>query len=82
MNDSQKNLLKFVGAIALGMLSFPPYREYGISISAGHEYLSSTGYAFIFDLPYRATVDAATLLVQWVGVLIVGGIIFFGLKDK
>lgn len=41
-----------------------------------------SGYAFLLDLPNRATVDIGTLLVQWVGVLIVGAIAFFLLKEK
>ncbi len=41
-----------------------------------------SGYAFLFELPDRATVDVTTLIVQWLGVLIVGAIAFFLLKDK
>jgi hypothetical protein len=62
------------------MLLFPPYRVYGRGDYSNT--VTMTGYAFIFDLPHRATVDVATLLVQWVGVLIVGAIAFFLQREK
>jgi hypothetical protein len=80
MNDMQKRLLIAVGVIVLGMLLYPPYRVYGVGDSANT--LRDTGYALIFELPFRAIVDIGTLLVQWVGVLIVGSIAFFLLKSK
>lgn len=80
MNNMQKKLLIAVGIIVLGMLLYPPYRVYGVGDYANS--LRDTGYALIFELPFRATVDIGTLLVQWVGVLIVGGIAFFLLKSK
>ena len=80
MNDMQKKTLIAVGTVVLGMLVFPPYRifYYGSNSSSIRE----TGYAWLFALPDQATVDVATLVVQWIGVLIVGGIAFFLLKDK
>ncbi len=72
--------LATVGAIVLAMLIYPPYRIY--ARGGNGNVIMDTGYAFLFDLPDRATVDVTTLLVQWVGVLIVGVIAFFLLKDK
>ena len=80
MNDMQRKALIAVGTLVLGMLVYPPYRLF-----ATGDYSSSiieTGYAWLFALPDQATVDVATLAVQWIGVLIVGAIAFFVLKDK
>lgn len=77
MNDIQKKLLVAIGAVVLIMLLYPPYRVYGYSGN-----ISFTGYAWLFDLPFRATVDVVTLVVQWLGVSIVGGIAYFILKTK
>ena len=82
MNDKQKIVLMAVGALILGMLLFVPYKVYG----RGGNVLSH-GYDWIFTLPSRssvgflASVDIGLLLTQWLGVLIVGGIAFFLLKD-
>ena len=75
MNDMQRKTLIAVAVVVLGMLLYPPYQGAGYSSSL-------TGYSWLFSLPYKATVDVATLLTQWVGVLIVGGIAFLTLKSK
>ena len=80
MNETQRKVLIGVGAIVLVMLIYPPYRIYGYGGSSSA--IIESGYAFLFELPGRATVDVTTLLVQWVGILIVGAIAFFLLKDK
>ena len=80
MNETQRKVLIGVGAIVLAMLIYPPYRIYGYGASSNA--VIESGYAFLFELPDRATVDVTTLLVQWVGVLIVGAIAFFLLKNK
>lgn len=80
MNDIQRKTLMGIGAVIFAMLIYPPYRIYG-----GGKFSSSifdSGYAFIFDLPSRATVDVVTLLAQWVGIIIVGAIAVFLLKDN
>ena len=51
-------------------------------METGTGYVSYSGYDFILDMPSRATVDTVTLIVQWLGVLIVGAIIFFILGDR
>lgn len=80
MNDIQRKTLMGIGAVIFVMLIYPPYRIYGRGNYSSSIY--DSGYAFLLDLPNRATVDIGTLLVQWVGVLIVGGIAFFLLKEK
>jgi hypothetical protein len=83
MNNKQKLALMAVGALILGMLLFPPYILY--SKRSGKVF--NHGYDWIFSLPSRsevgflASVDIGLLLTQWVGVLIIGGIGFFLLKD-
>jgi hypothetical protein len=76
MNEIQRKVLMGVGVIVLFMLIYPPYQIYRFKS------LIDSGYAFLFDLPHTAIVDVTTLLIQWVGVLIVGAIVFFSLKDK
>lgn len=66
--------------MVLAMLIYPPFRTYGFGGNSNA--VISSGYAFLFELPERASVDVATLLIQWVGVLIVGTIAFFLQKDK
>jgi hypothetical protein len=63
------------GGCVLLMLVYPPYIQ--MMYSRG-----TYGYAWIFELPHRATVNLGTLVIQWVGVLIAGGIAHFVLKDK
>jgi hypothetical protein len=80
MNETQRKVLIGVGATVLAMLIYPPYRIF--SYGGNSNAVIESGYAFLFELPNRATVDVATLLAQWLGVLIVGAIAFFLLKDK
>lgn len=80
LNETQRKVLIIIGAIVLVMLIYPPYRTYGFGGNSNA--VVNSGYAFLFELPDRATVDVGTLLVQWVGVLIVGAIAFFFLKEK
>jgi len=80
LNETQRKVLIIIGAIVLVMLIYPPYRTYGFGGNSNA--VVNSGYAFLFELPDRATVNVGTLLVQWVGVLIVGAIAFFFLKEK
>jgi hypothetical protein len=70
-------LLLGVGAVIVAMLAFPPFR-----VLSSRGAVVETGYAFIFDLPSRASVDVGQLLVQWVGVLTVGAIAFLFISSK
>ena len=77
MNEKQKYTLIAVAVIIAGMLLYPPFHRL---YSSGRT--SGLGYDWLFDARWsNATVDIATLLIQWLGVLIVGGIVFFILKD-
>ncbi len=71
MNKMQRGVLIASGAVVLMMLLYPPYLSN-----------QGTDYAFLFAPPWRATVNVATLIVQWLGVSIVGGIAYFILKTK
>lgn len=76
MNEMQKKVLLSMGTIVLGMLLWPPYT---ILDYRGH--VDSTGYGWIFDLPNRATLNISTLVIQWIGILIVGSIAYFYFTD-
>lgn len=80
MNDKQIALLWIVATVIFTLLVFPPYevRGYGASSQA----ITESGYAFIFQLPDRSTINASTLLAQWVGVLLAGGCVFFALTKR
>lgn len=77
MNENQKKILIAVAAFVIGMLLYPPcYTATG----SGRRF---SGYSWIFDRPiYCETVDVVLLVVQWLGVLIVGGIAFVLFKNK
>ena len=78
MNERKRMILVAVGVIIALMLLFPPY----IIVAGAPVRAIESGYALIFDLPRRATVDLGMLLVQWLGVVVVGGIAFFLSKDR
>jgi|AntDeeMinimDraft_5_1070356.scaffolds.fasta_scaffold04251_6 hypothetical protein len=80
MKEKQRKIMVGIGALVFAMLIYPPYRIYGFNKIS--DSIIESGYAFILDLPDRATVDVATLFTQWVGVIIAGSIVFFLLKDK
>lgn len=62
----QRTVLLACAATVAGMLIYPPLRlrEFG------------RGYGWIFAIEEGLAINAAQLLVQWVGVLLVGGIAF------
>lgn len=73
MNTNQKRILIAVILLVAGMLLYPPFQRV---VSNGATY--NMGYGWIFDPPGRdATVNVVILLMQWVGVLVVGGLGFF-----
>lgn len=78
MNEKQKWVLIATAAVILGMLLFPPFHVTGTG-----EGTINFGYSWILNPPYyRATVNIAMLITQWIGVLIVGGIAYFLLKGR
>ncbi len=82
MNQKQRKVLFVMAALIILIFLFPPYVMR--AILSGNQVES--GYGFIFALPSRAlvysTVNVSLLLAQIFGVLLVGGIIWFALKDK
>ncbi len=79
MNIKQKGVLVAVIVVVIAMLFYPPYHE--LWSSGGY---INVGYSWIFKPPKNfeyASVNVPMLLAQWVGVLIVGGIGFFIVKD-
>lgn len=77
MNLNQKILLIAVSVVVAGMLIFPPFNG-----RTGYGGIYNLGYSLILTPPIGGTVDVALLMTQWVGVLIVGTIVFFLLKDR
>ena len=78
INKKQKIILYVVIVIILAMLLFPPFH-----FTRGNGGSLNCDYSFI-ALPYnsKCRVDIATLLIQWAGVLIAGGLAFFAVKGK
>jgi len=81
MNDNQKLTLVAVMALIAGMLLFPPFHFRGMS-----GVIVNLGYGFLFSPPTISSgtpgaVDIGMLITQWLGVLAIGGIAFFMLKD-
>ena len=80
MNKKQINAIK-TSAVVIGlMLIYPPYRIYGYNSNSSG--IVASGYEFIFSLPDRAVIDIFSLLIQWIGVGIVGFAYFYISKDK
>ena len=80
MNENQRKLLIGVAAFIFGMLIYPPYRIHGRGASSNT--VIESGYALLFELPNRATVDVLTLIVQWIGICLVGAIAYTLLKQR
>lgn len=79
MNKNQKIALLLTGAAILVMLLFPPFQVIfsGTTINMG--------YGFIFTPPKKgyliASVNSVMLFVQWIGVVVIGSLAFFLLKN-
>ena len=87
MNGKQKTISIVVIAIILAMLLFPPFQT---KLPTGA--IENLGYGLIFHPPVfelrypsrgdlTGTVDIGLLITQWLGVLIVGAIAYFLVKD-
>jgi heme/copper-type cytochrome/quinol oxidase subunit 2 len=81
MNQNQKRILMAVIAVVVAMLAFPPFQ-----VVAPNGAVLNMGYDWLLDPPERgyivATVNVSMLLIQWIGVLVVGGIAFFLAKSS
>ncbi len=90
MNSRQRGILIAASAAIAVMLMFPPYYFY-LGIDVPRE--TNIGYSFVFNPPVLrpsngiydpavvANVHWALLLTEWVGVLLVAGLLWFAAKD-
>ena len=69
MNVRQRRVLQVLAVVLIAMLLFPPVRT-------AYGYFTDESYAFIFALPFRASVNVGLLLVQWLFAMAVGGIAY------
>lgn len=80
MNKNQQRILIGIVIIVAAMLVYPPFK-----VTAHNGAIFNMGYDWILAPPKRgyivATVNASMLMIQWIGVLIVGGIAFFLVKN-
>ncbi len=82
MNKKQKCVLIIVGVVIFLMLIYPPFYH------ENRDWVLNMGYGFIDDPPkvgstgYDAMVDEGTLVTQWLGVLIIGGIAWLLARDR
>ena len=84
MSKKQKNILVGVIIMIVAMLVYPPFQytgEGGI--------VTNMGYDWIYDPPHylgrynaQAIVNVPVLLVQWLGVILVGGLVLYLAKDN
>jgi len=81
MNKKQNNILITVIVTIITMLIFPPFQvinRWGVAYNMG--------YGWLFSPPMTAgmvtaNVNITMLIIQWIGVLIVGGIAYFLSKN-
>jgi hypothetical protein len=75
MNTNQKIILITMVLVISGMFLYPPF-----NLVAKNGTVLNMGYAWIFEPPRRgyfvSNVNTAMLLIQWIGVIVVGGLIF------
>jgi|GEM_PF-3501465 len=73
MNRNQKLILIAVVVVVMAMFIYPPFQ----AVRNGTVY--NMGYGWIFALSKRGymTINVSMLIIQWIGVFIVGGIAFF-----
>ncbi len=82
MNKRQRATLIGVAVIILAMLAFPPFYAQLPTGAVGN-----MGYSFLWEPPnknysFTATVNTGMLFMQWLGILIVGGMLWLTLKSK
>jgi len=79
MNQNQKIVAGIICGVLVIILLFPPFAQYrgpGIKVSVGCSFISkppARGYAGI---------DAATLFIEYLVTITVGGIAFYAFKDR
>ena len=68
MNDNQKSTAICVAMFLALMMIFPPLQHSGSSCG---------GYDFILRVPNYCTINIPRLLLQWLCVVVVGGIVYW-----
>jgi hypothetical protein len=78
MNKNQKLILIAVAVVVVAMFIYPPFQ----AVRSGT--IHNMGYGWIFALSKRGymTINVSMLIIQWIGVFIVGGIAFFLAKGE
>jgi len=78
MNKNQKLILIAVVVVVVAMFIYPPFQ----AVRNGTVF--NMGYGWIFALSKRGymTINVSMLIIQWIGVFIVGGIAFFLAKGE
>jgi hypothetical protein len=83
MNKKQQCVLFVCAAVIVLMLLYPPFLSHG-----KNGMVANMGYGFLFHAPtgdffeLPSVVNVGMLLAQWVGVILVGGILWFAFRDK
>ena len=82
MRDKQKTVITILIGVVVAMLMFPPFQ-----FRVQNGVVLNLGYGFIFNPPLvnaaaEGSVNIGMLVVQWLGVIIVGGLILFMLKEE
>ncbi len=79
VNKKQRWVLFGCAAIIALMLLFPPFHTPRGPGRPAYNH----GYDFLFSVSHDySTVNTGTLFIQWVGVILVGGILWFAFRDK
>lgn len=77
MNDSQKKIMIATAAVILAMTIYPPFH------GTWHGNSMDFGYAFITNPPNAvSSINAGTLIIQYIVASILGGALFMLSKDK
>lgn len=92
MNARQRSNLIVAAILVAAMLLFPPFRYYFGVTHDGRE--TNIGYSFILtppvldpsrdpqDYPVVANVNWPLLLTQWIGVVLISGLLCLASKDR
>jgi hypothetical protein len=77
MNKKQQLVLFVSAAVIVGMLLYPPFHFQAA------EAIVNVGYSFLLKPPMgKTTVNVTMLLVQWIGVIFVGALLWFAFQDR
>lgn len=92
MNSIQRSILVSAAILVAVMLLFPPFRFYLGIDHDGRE--TNIGYSFILappvldprlgpgDYPVVSNVHWPLLVTQWIGVMLIAGLLWFASKDR